>query len=81
MTKHKQKEPQRGANKKRKFAMDYIPDKELYKAVMFARKMIRSGTPPSIANARAAQCYNFTTSDVAKYVGQVGGTCRSWRRR
>ena len=61
--------------KKRRWVMDYISDKDLYKAVMFARKMIRNGTPPGIANARAAQYYKVSTSDVAQYVGQAGGTC------
>ena len=54
--------------------MDYIPDKTLFKAVMFARGMIRRGTRPDIANDRAAKYYEVSVSDVAHYVGQVGGT-------
>jgi hypothetical protein len=56
-----------------KYQMDYIEDKELYKAVMFARKMIRQGKKPAIANSRAAQYYRLPVSDVAKYTGQTGG--------
>ena len=71
----------RGPNGKRRYAMDYIPDPELYKAVMFARKMIRDGTPAGIANTRAANYYDVDVSDVARHVGQAGGTYRHRRRR
>jgi len=57
----------------RKDVMDYIPDKTLFKAVMFARKMIRGGTRPSIANSRAAKYYGVSISNVAHYTGQTGG--------
>jgi hypothetical protein len=53
--------------------MDYIPDKALFAAVMFARKMMREGTPPGIANTRAANYYAVSVQDVAHYIGQVGG--------
>ena len=52
--------------------MDYIPDKTVYKAVMFARKMIREGTKPPIANTRAAKFYGVPVKDVAHYTGQTG---------
>lgn len=35
--------------------MDFIPDKELFKAVMFARQMIKQGTRVDIACYRAAR--------------------------
>jgi hypothetical protein len=51
--------------------MDFIKDKALYAAVMFARKMIREGTPPQKANYIAANFYKRNISDVAHYVGQA----------
>jgi hypothetical protein len=53
-----------------RYTMDYIPDKTVYKAVMFARQMMRNGTPPPIANSRAAKYYGISSSDVAHYTGQ-----------
>lgn len=58
---------------KSEYIMDYIQDKSLYKAVMFACSMIREGTKPNIAVDRAAKYYKVGTSDVARYVGQRGG--------
>lgn len=66
--------PSRPQNQRR-FPMDYIPDKTLFKAVMFARKMMREGTPPGVANTRAAQYYRVSVSDVAHYTGQVASNC------
>ena len=51
--------------------MDFIQDKTLYKAVMFARFMIRKGTAPQMAIYRAAEYHNRNISDVAHYVGQA----------
>jgi hypothetical protein len=80
MGKHEDQVP-RGPKGKRRYAMDYIPNKTLYKAVMFARKMIREGTPPGLAITRAATYYGVGVSDVAHYTGQAGGTCAHRRRR
>ena len=55
------------------YIMDYIPDKDLYKAVMYARDMIHDRTQPSIAIRKAAFAYKVDMSDVAKYIGQGGG--------
>jgi hypothetical protein len=41
------------------YLMDYIDDKQVFKAVMFARKMIREGTPPGAANKTAARYMAF----------------------
>jgi len=49
--------------------LPYIGNKDLYKAVQFAIKMIRSGTPAKIANYRASDYYGIETSEVAHYVG------------
>jgi hypothetical protein len=70
----------RGPKGKRRYAMNYIPDKQLYAAVMFARRMIREGTPPGVANTRAAGYYGVSIHDVARYVGQAGGTFAQRRR-
>jgi len=67
--------------KKGTHLMDYIPDKTLFKAVMFARSMIRNGTRPDIANDRAAKHYRVSVSDVGHYVGQVGGTVSGSKRK
>ncbi len=64
----------RGPKGKRWYNMDYIPDKMLFKAVVFAREMIRNGTAPGIAIHRAAKYYGYEAHDVAHYVGQTGGT-------
>jgi len=71
----------RGPRGRRRYAMDYIPDKTLYAAVMFARRMMSQGTPPGVANTRAANYYGVAVSDVAHYTGQVGGTCAHRRHR
>jgi hypothetical protein len=70
----------RGPKGKRRYAMDYIADPTLYKAVMFARKMIREGTSPGIANTRAAQYYRVAVAEVAYYTGQAAGTCAQRNR-
>lgn len=64
----------------RQYGMDFIPDKRLYAAVMFARKMMREGTPPGVANTRAANYYGVSVQDVAHYTGQVGGRSKSRKR-
>jgi hypothetical protein len=56
--------------------MEWIDDKTLFKAVMFARKMIREGTHPTTANFRAAEYYEVAVSDVAHYVGQAASLTR-----
>jgi hypothetical protein len=61
--------------------MDYIPDRTLFKAVMFARRMMREGTAPGVANTRAAQYYGVSVADVAHHTGQAAGTSAGRRRR
>ncbi len=63
----------------RRYAMGYIPDKTLFKAVTFALKLMREGMRPAVAHTRAAGYYGVAVSDVAHYTGQAGGT-RSHRR-
>ncbi len=71
----------RGPQGKRRYVMDYIPDPNLFAAVMFARRMIREGLPAGVANHRAANFYGVSVHDVAHHVGQVGATCARRRRR
>jgi len=58
------------------YKLPYIPDKELYSAVMYAINMIKEGVGVGLANYRAAKYYKFETSEVAKFVGQFLGNCR-----
>lgn len=64
----------------------YIPDKKLYGAVMWSRKMISEGTSPGLANYRAAKYYGFETGAMAHYTGQVASRIKRlkserWARR
>jgi hypothetical protein len=61
--------------------MDYIPDRTLYAAVMFALQMMREGVLPGIANSRAADYYGVSVGNVAHYTGQAGGTSAGRKRR
>jgi hypothetical protein len=61
--------------------MDYIADRTLFKAVMFARHLMRKGEAPAVANAIAARYYGVHVSDVAHYTGQVGAYFANRRRR
>jgi hypothetical protein len=65
---------------RREYLIDFIPDRQLYCAVMFALRMIREGTPPGLAIWRAASYYRREITAVAHYVGQAGGTCSGRRR-
>jgi len=64
----------------RKYLLDYISDRTLFKAVMFARQMMREGTSARRSNAIAAKYYGKDVSDVARYTGQVASRCRNNRR-
>jgi len=61
------------------YVMDYIGDKDLFRAVMFARKMMRNGTEPAIAIRRAARYYDVDASDVGHYCAQVAGRINAER--
>ena len=73
-------ETQRGPHGRRRYRMDFIPDKDLFAAVMFARKMIREGENPGKANYVAANYYGFSVEQVAHYTGQTAGTTAGRRR-
>ena len=55
------------------YIMDYIKDQNLFKAVMFARRMMQNGTPVGLAEYKAARYYRVNVEDVKFYVSQTGG--------
>lgn len=66
--------------KKGKHVMEFISDKTIFRAVMFARTMMRSGTAPGLANYRAAEFYGVKTQDVAHYTGQTGARSKGQKK-
>lgn len=59
---------------KHEYIMDYIPDKQLYKAVMYARTLIAEHSYRAPAAIRkASYVYKVDMRDIAKYLGQRGG--------
>ena len=58
---------------KSKYIMDYIPDKDVYKAVMYATKLLKYGKSAPQAIRIAAYTYQVDTKDVAHYLGLRGG--------
>lgn len=65
---------------KHKYLMDYISDPDVYKAVMYARKMIREGVKPPIAIRKASFHHHVDMKEVAHYVSQCAGRKASERR-
>lgn len=64
-----------------KYVMDFIPDETLFKAVMYARRLMKRGTPPAIANTRAAKYYGVSVTEVTRHTGQTGGRVASKRKK
>ena len=64
----------RGPKGHRRYRMDYIPDRDLFKAVTFARSMISDGTSPGRAFRVAANYYGVGRDDVAHYTAQYAGS-------
>lgn len=58
---------------KHKYNMDYIDDKEVFKAVMYATKLLKWGKRAPDAIRIAAYTYQVDMSEVAHYLGQRGG--------
>ena len=54
------------------YVMDYISDKDTYRAVMFACKMIKAGKSFHQAIRTACRYYNADMDDVRHYVSQRG---------
>ncbi|HOW75598.1 MAG TPA: hypothetical protein PK959_06660 [Candidatus Competibacteraceae bacterium] len=78
--KHVKKTIHRYENGQRIYLMDYINDKKLYAAVMFAREKYREGESQDYAIGMAAKKYRVDKCSIAYYVGQVGGTVSGRRR-
>ncbi len=54
------------------YIMDFIDNKDTYKAVMFACKMIRQGKEYNQAIRTACRYYDVDMKDVRHYVSQRG---------
>jgi hypothetical protein len=78
-------EVQRGSKGHRRYRMDYIPDKDLFRAVTFARSMISDGTSPGRAFRVAANYYGVDRNEVAhfaaQYAGSMGGKASAGKPR
>ena len=55
---------------KSKYMMDYISDKDTYKAVMFACKLLRDGRDFHDAVRIASYTYKVDRADIRHYVSQ-----------
>lgn len=60
--------------------MDDIDDPDLHNAVSMARDMMRNGISPGLANWKAAYYHAVDVSDVASWVGKIGGQVKRSRR-
>lgn len=59
---------------------DFIEDKDTFKAVQFARKLIKDGMAVGLATWKAARYYEAPLDDVRKFVAQVGARKRNgWK--
>lgn len=68
------------AKPKYDYVMDYIEDKDVFRAVMFAAKLIRDGRSANNAVRIASRYYDVDMSDVAHYLGQRGARRRNEKR-
>lgn len=67
--------------KKHESLMEYIEDKDVFKAVSFARKLYREGVPIGLAVYKASRYYHVDQTDVAHYMGQLGGNVNSIKQK
>ncbi len=71
--------------KRKNYKFSYIPDKTMYKAVMFANKIIRQTHWFNVAVARSAAYYDVDEDELATYVKQWANEgkayCAKQRRR
>ncbi len=56
--------------------MPYIKNKNVFKAVIFARRLKHTGMPIGLANTKAAKYYDVDVYEVAKYMGKLGANTR-----
>jgi hypothetical protein len=61
--------------------MQYIQDKDVFKAVSFAAAMIKIGKPKGLSIYKAASYYNVATRDVAHYLGKRGADKSNMNRK
>lgn len=59
--------------------MAYITDKELFKAVCFASKMVKDGISIPLAIHKSAKYYNVSESDIASELGKRGSSVSASR--
>ncbi len=57
--------------------MPYIDDKTMFKAVKFAMAMRRDGLSTALAVYRSARYYRVNQTDVAHWLGRIGGRKRA----
>ena len=58
---------------KHRYSMDFIDDKQTYKAVMFACDMLKNGTAYSKAVRVASDYYDVDPYEVRHYLSQKSG--------
>ena len=68
------------AKPKYKYVMDYIDDKDTFRAVMFACEMIKQGRNYHQAVRIASRYYDVDMDDVRHYVSQRSGRIQAERR-
>lgn len=56
--------------------MPYIRNKNMFKAVMFVRYLIRKSVPIKLAIYKSAKYYDLSITEVARYVGKLGSNTR-----
>lgn len=61
--------------------MEYIKDKEVFKAVSFASSMIKKGVSKGLSVYKAASYYNVATYEVASHLGRRGADKAKMNRR
>jgi len=60
--------------------IDFIPDVNLFKAVSYARSLIRKGVNPGFANTRAGIYYKVDISNVAHHIGKLASRVKYKRK-
>lgn len=63
------------------YSMDYISDKDTFRAVMFACKLLKGGKSYTKSIAIACDYYGVNPDDVRHFVAQRGGRARANKAR
>ena len=56
--------------------MPYISNKNTFKAVVFARRLMGAGYSIGLANYKAANYYDVCVSEIARYMGKLASNTR-----